>query len=78
MKTLLILACTAIGIFVGYSMGGGFGGGPSIGAAVGGMFTLILMVAGGGIGFAIGAVIAIALCAGKSEPSARQNASDPE
>jgi hypothetical protein len=78
MKTLLILASTAIGIFVGYSMSDGFGGGPSIGAAVGGMFTLILMAAGGGIGFAIGAVIAIAFGTGKSEASVRQNSSEPE
>ncbi|PLC02916.1 hypothetical protein CY658_23715 [Variovorax sp. RO1] len=78
MKALLILACTAIGILVGYAISDGFGGGPSVATAVNGLFTLILMAAGGGIGLAVGAVIALILWSNEREASARQDSSDPE
>lgn len=78
MKTLLTLASTAIGILVGYAMSDGFGGGPTLGTMLNGLLTLIFMAAGGGIGFAVGAVIAIVLGASESESSARRGSSDPE
>jgi len=78
MKTLLILVCIAIGICVGYSISDGFGGGPSVAAGVNGLFTLFLMTAGGGIGLAVGGVIALVIWSFKREASVRQNSSGPK
>jgi hypothetical protein len=78
MKALLILAATAIGTLIGYAMSDGFGGGPSIGTMLNGLLTMMFMAAGGGIGLAVGAVIATVLWASEGEAQRRPHSSDPD